>query len=266
MDDIEVRVDGAACFIQIARPEVRNALRGQTMLELTAALSDFDADPTLRAAVITGAGGVAFSSGADLRELSARKTGGTATAPRARPAVASPELFSGFRAFETVGKPVIAAVDGYCLAAGFELALLCDIRLSTTTSVFGLPEPRRSLLAGPGLVQLSRLMPMGEALRLQLTGTTMTAERAHQVGLVSELHPDQASLMVGARRIVAEIEACAPLAVEYIKRIVRDGHDQPVVEQWRMAELYSTIIAGTEDAVEGPKAFLERRAPTWSGR
>jgi enoyl-CoA hydratase/carnithine racemase len=163
-------------------------------------------------------------------------------------------------------KPVIAAIDGYCLAGGLELALYCDVRLATAQSVFGLPEPRRSLLAGPGLIHLSRMIPLGEALKMQLTGSPITAERAHQIGLVQELTEDRDELMARAGTLAAEIGECAPLAVRHIKRIVRESRSMPVDAAWEYAEPFYGDLAATEDAAEGPRAFAEKRPPRWQGR
>jgi enoyl-CoA hydratase/carnithine racemase len=169
----------------------------------------------------------------------------------------------GFDALERCRKPVIAAIDGYCIAGGFELALCCDIRVATRQSSFGLPEPRRSMLAGPGLHHLSRMIPLGEALRLQLTGGRIGAERAWQIGLVQELAADRAELFAKAEALADEILACAPLAVQAIKQIVKRGRNLPVEYSWLLAEPYQERISRSADAVEGPRAFAEKRAPDW---
>ena len=124
-------------------------------------------------------------------------------------------------------KPMIAAINGYCLAGGLEMALACDIRIATEPSRFGLPEPRRSLLAGYGLHNLSRMIPLGEALHMQLTGTHITAERAYQIGLVQRLVPDREALLAEADAVADEIVLCAPLAVQAIKKVVKTGRSLP---------------------------------------
>jgi len=157
-------------------------------------------------------------------------------------------------------------VAGWCVAAGFELALLCDIRLATRQSRFGMPEPRRSLLGGPGLHVLSRVIPLGEAMLVQLTGSPLGAERAYAIGLVQRLAEDRDELMAEADAIATEIEQCAPLAVQAIKRVVRAARDQPVATSTLLGEAHIQALEHTEDRAEGPRAFAEGRPPQWRGR
>jgi enoyl-CoA hydratase/carnithine racemase len=166
----------------------------------------------------------------------------------------------------TCRKPIIAAIDGHCVAAGLELSLYCDIRVATRQSSFGLPEPRRSLLAGPGLHTLSRVIPLGEALRMQLTGRPMAATRAYQIGLVQELAEDREELFRAADAIADEILECAPLAVQTIKHLVMTGRNLPIEYSWVLAEPYQEKVARSEDALEGPRAFAEKRQPVWRMR
>lgn len=160
-------------------------------------------------------------------------------------------------------KPVIAAIDGYCLAGGLELALRCDIRIATEKSTFGLPEPRRSLLAGYGLHNLSRMIPLGEALHIQLTGAPITSERAYNTGLIQRRVADRAALLREADAVADEICLCAPLAVKAIKQIVKTGRNMPVEYSVKMAEQMHDLINKTEDRLEGPRAFAEKRKPNW---
>ncbi len=162
-------------------------------------------------------------------------------------------------------KPIIAAIDGYCLAAGLEITINCDIRIATTQSRFGLPEARRSLIPGPG-VQLSRQIPMGEALLILLTGGHVTAERMYQLGYLQRLVPDRTALFKEADAIADEIMQCAPLAVQALKRIIKVGHSLPVPVLEQMAEPIRAAIERTEDRREGPRAFVEKRAPVWKMR
>jgi enoyl-CoA hydratase/carnithine racemase len=256
--------DGRCIVITLDRPAVLNAINHRLQTELRAAIGRVSADDRARVAIITGAGGRAFSTGADLKEMSAQATTGGY-----RAGGAFPVPHQGDSAGDDVracSKPVIAAVDGYCVAAGFELALSCDIRVATRGSTFGLPEPRRSLIAGPGLHHLSRMIPLGEALRLQLTGGRMTAERAYQIGLVQELAEDRDDLMARAHAIAGEIVECAPMAVAAIKHIVTVGRDLPLERSWALAEPLQERLAASEDAREGPLAFAQRRPPEWKGR
>ena len=142
----------------------------------------------------------------------------------------------------------------------------CDIRIATEQSRLGLPEPRRSLLAGPGLHNLSRMIPLGEALLIQLTGGHMPAARAYEVGLIQRLLPDREALMAEADAIADEILLCAPLAVQAIKRVVTVGREVPVEYSEHFARPIQEAIDQTEDRLEGPKAFAEKRAPVWTMR
>lgn len=258
-------------WITLNRPQSMNAFDGElagSLIEAFAAVAD---DDDVLVAILAGEGGRAFSAGADLKQVARRHS--TAEAP------AAPVIRGGgvkgvirrgrgthFDAVDECAKPVIAAIDGYCLAGGFEVALCCDIRVATRASTFGLPEPRRSMLGGPALVTLSRMIPFGEALRWQLSGSSMTAERAYQLGLVAELCADRAELMARADAIADEILACAPLAVQYIKQVVKAGRGLSLDETWRYAEAFHHAISRTEDMAEGPRAFAEKRKPIWRGR
>jgi enoyl-CoA hydratase/carnithine racemase len=161
---------------------------------------------------------------------------------------------------------MIAAIDGYCLAGGLEISLQCDIRIVTQKSTFGLPEPRRSLLAGYGLHNLSRMIPLGHALYIQLTGSHIDADTAARWGIIQEIVPDREALMNRVEQIADEIMQCAPLAVQAIKRIVMQGRNMPVEYSLKMANPISEIIGKTEDRLEGPKAFAEKRPPVWKMR
>jgi enoyl-CoA hydratase/carnithine racemase len=172
----------------------------------------------------------------------------------------------GFDELRTCRKPVIAAVDGWCLAGGFELAMYSDVRLATRASRFGLPEPRRGLLPGPGLHDLPRMVPLGEALRLLLSGGHIPAERAYDIGLVQGLADDRDDLLAQARSLADEIAACAPLSVEAVKHIVRTGRDLPIERAWQIGEPHAERLAATADAREGVRAFAEKRPPVWQGR
>jgi len=261
---VKYEVDGRKVLITIDRPHAMNALSDAVFDELAAAFKEYNENDLILVAILTGAGGRAFSAGADLKEISVRleAEGGGRRNPM-RPGM---PMQPGFSAVENSIKPVVAAIDGYCLAGGLELALNCDIRVATAGSVFGLPEPRRSLLAGPGLVHLSRMIPMGEALRMQLTGSPITAERAYQIGLISDVVADREALFVCANTIADEIIECAPLAVQAIKNVVRRARDLPVDAQLRYAETLRNVVRDTEDMKEGPKAFAEKRKPVWKMR
>jgi len=250
------------CVITLNRPEALNAINRQLEAELDAAIDAFTADDHLRVAIIVGAGGRAFSAGADLKEMAERAATGEHEGGGAFP-VPTPASRRDIRACP---KPVIAAIDGHCVAAGLELALGCDFRVATRQSSFGLPEPRRGLIAGSGLHHLSRTVPLGEALRLQLTGGRIDAERAYQIGLVQELTADRAQMMATAHALADDVVACAPLAVEAIKHIVTVGRNLPIEYSWALAQPFQERLAASEDAREGPRAFAEKRPPQWKRR
>ncbi len=247
-------------YITLNRPEVMNALNVEICEAIAEAVHEFGNDRNLLVAIITGEGGRAFSAGMDLKETAQRDRGDLqAPAGRVRGARAAFEEMANCR------KPIIAAIDGYCLAAGLELTINCDIRIATLQSRFGLPEARRSLIPGPG-VQLSRHIPMGEALLILLTGSHVSAERMYQLGYLQRLVPDREALFKEADAIAEEVLQCAPLAVQALKRIVKVGHSLPVPVMEQMAEPIRSAIERTEDRREGPRAFVEKRAPVWKMR
>jgi len=250
---ITVDVDGAVAVIRMNRPEVLNALDEEGYRLLWEALVEFDTDPRLRAAILTGVGDRSFSTGSDM---------GGANWTRD---VDQPVVVTEDRESAALTKPVIAAIDGYCLGGGLEWALRCDIRIATPRSSFGLPEPRWGTLAGYGLHMLSRMIPPGEALYLQLTGDRITAERAFRCCLVQEL-VEPAELMRRAQEIAGMITACSPLAVQAIKQTVDFGLRAGVEDSYRFVRPVAAAIGRSEDAHEGPSAFRDKRVPEWKGR
>jgi enoyl-CoA hydratase/carnithine racemase len=150
----------------------------------------------------------------------------------------------GFDDVNNCSKPVIAAIDGYCMAGGMEIALYCDIRLATRKSSFAVPEPKRHLLSGPAFVHLSRMIPLGEAMRIELTGDPIDAERAYQIGLVQGLYDDRAVLEVAADEMAGRIMENSPLAVQFLKRIVKDGRDMTVDHHSKFAEMFALCCSG----------------------
>ena len=238
-------------YITLNRPDALNALNQEIRVGIREALSDFRDDPDLLVAIMTGNGGRAFSSGMDLKERAQRDAAGETSA------TATYIIDMG------VFKPIIAAIDGFCVAGGLELSLQCDIRIATEKSEFGLPEPRWSLTAGYGLHNLSRMVPLGEALYMQLTGRRISSARAYQIGLIQEVVADRDALFATAERIAAEVKLCAPLAVQAIKQIVYQGRNLPVEYSQKLAAPINDRIRATEDAIEGPRAFAEKRPPVW---
>lgn len=254
-------------WITLNRPEALNALSIGLLTDLNTAFAEASRDQDILTVVLSGAGGRAFSTGGDLKEMAAAqaaqvKTGNTRSDLGGWGAAAT----AGFNSVRKCEKPVIAAIGGYCLAGGFELTLTCDIRVATRDSVFGLPEARRSLLAGPGLTELPRMIPMAEALRIAMTGAPITAQRAYEIGLVQELADDYGDLTKIVEGIAAELAQCAPLAVRDIKRLMWSASELTVDQSQRLRNLLADHLARTEDALEGPRAFAEKRAPVWQHR
>ena len=213
-----------------------------------------------RAAVITGAGRT-FSAGADLKERA--QSGRVADASAA--SVIEASRAPGF-ARMVFDKPLIAAVDGYCLAAGFELALLCDLRICTPEARFGLPEITRGFFPGGGGPQrLIRAIPQAVAMEMILTGEAIDASTAQRVGLVSRVVLE-AELLPTACQMAQRIASHAPLAVKAVKEVAQAALDETLEQSLRFGSALRWIIGQTEDAREGPRAFAERRTPQYQGR
>jgi enoyl-CoA hydratase/carnithine racemase len=246
--------DGQVVRITMNRPEVLNALDLEGYALLRGALDRFEADPELRVAILTGAGDRAFSTGSDLK------------GPSWHPPEHQPMAMTEPPEAQPRTKPVIAAIDGYCMAGGMEIALYCDIRLATRQSSFAMPEPKRNLLSGPAFVHLSRMIPLGEAMRIELVGDPIDADRAYQIGLIQGVYEDRAGLEAAADQMADKILENSPLAVQFLKRIVKEGRDMTVDHQWKFAEMFAFTLGRTEDALEGPKAFAEKRKPEWKMR
>jgi len=253
---VEVR-DGVA-VITLNRPKVLNALNAGLLAELDAAVDAVAADAAIRAVILTGAGEKAFAAGADIQEL-ARVSGvdGQELALRGQ------RLFSKI---ESMRVPVIAAINGFALGGGCELALACTIRVASESAKLGQPEVKLGLTPGYGGSQrLPRLVGKGAALKMILTGEMITAAEALRIGLVEEVLPaDQ--LMPRAERIAKTIAVQAPLAVAKCLEAVNTGYDLPLGEALAHEAALFGLCCGTADKAEGTSAFLEKRVPVWQGR
>jgi enoyl-CoA hydratase len=239
--------------ITINRPEQRNAVNATVAQGIAAGLDELDADPELTLGVITGAG-KGFSAGMDLKAFVAGES-----------AWAADRGFAGI-AQRASAKPLIAAIEGFAVAGGLEIALACDMIVAARDARLGIPEVKRSLVAAGGaLLRLPRLLPRTIAMELALTGEPISAERAHQLGMVNRLaEPGEA--LEAALELAAEITPNAPLALAASKRILVESVDWPESEFWaRQAEIVGPVMA-SEDAREGARAFAEKRAPVWRGR
>jgi enoyl-CoA hydratase/carnithine racemase len=252
--------EGRIAFVTINRPEKLNAIDPLTSAELLEAFTDFKEDDNVWVAILTGAGDRAFSTGNDLVATAMRAQGQGDSRPV--PLAAFGGITRGFECY----KPIIAAINGYCLAGGLEIALSCDIRICSPNASFGLPEPTRGIIPGAGGTQrLPRVVPMAIAMKLLMTGGRIDAETALRTGLVSDVVP-QDQLMAKAREIADEICNCGPLAVRAVKEAVMRGRELPLEEGLKIETEKSRDIGRTEDAREGPLAFAEKRRPEYKGR
>lgn len=249
---------GAIAYVTINRPKVLNALNRSTWLDLRTAFEDARDDVTVRGVVLTGAGDKAFVAGADITELA------HATAIDA-------EQSSHFGQevldlIENLGKPVVAAINGFALGGGCETAMACTIRIAVEHAKFGQPEVKLGLIPGGGGTQrLPRLVGKGRALQLILTGGMISTEEAYRIGLVNEIVP-AADLMKRAEAILGDITANAPLAVRYALEATNKGLETSQSDGLALEAAYFGLCAGTEDKKEGTSAFLEKRAARFRGR
>jgi enoyl-CoA hydratase len=260
MDTANIRLEKRPplAVVTIDRPKVLNALDAATLTELEIAFNDLAADSDIRVILLTGAGGRAFAAGADIREL----------APLAPEEGRSFALRGQgiFRKIETLGKPVIACIQGFALGGGCELAMACTLRIAAEDARVGQPEVKLGVICGYGGTQrLPRLVGRGGALKLLLTGATIDAREAFRIGLVDEVVP-AGQLMQRAEALGLEIAANAPLAVAETLRAVDEGIDLPLEAALEREAAGFGHLCGTTDKREGTEAFLAKRSATWTGR
>jgi enoyl-CoA hydratase len=257
-DNLLLERDGAVAIVAINRPKVLNALNRQTVAEIEAAMRACAADPDVRAVVITGVGEKAFVAGADINEL-ALLTPVEASA-HARRGQSVLDLI------EQLGKPVIAAINGFALGGGCELALACSLRIAADTAKLGQPEVNLGIIPGYGGSQrLPRLVGRGAALEILLGGDMVPASRAFELGLVNRVVP-AAELMGEARKLAASLALKAPVALRAILEAVAHGLDMPLAQGLVLEAALFGTVASTEDCREGTRAFLEKRKAEWKGR
>ena len=261
---IHFECEGAVALLTIDRPKVHNALDFETSDALIEAWMRFRDDDALRVAILMGAGDRAFCAGADLRGVGDYYKKLT-SAERLRRSELLPGL-GGITKNLAIDKPIIAAVGGYCLAGGLEIALACDLRIASENATFGLPEVTRGIIPGAGGTQrLPRLIGPERALDLILTGRRIDAHEAERIGLVSRVVAP-AELREQALRLANAIADNGPLAVRAAKAAVWRGLDVPLAEGLRLEQLCAEPVRQSEDAQEGPRAFLEKRKPEFKGR
>ena len=239
--------------ITLNRPEARNAINAAVAHGVAAALDRLDGDGSLRVGILTGAG-KAFCSGMDLKAF-----------------VAGEHPYAEGRGFAGIAerppeKPLIAAIEGYAVAGGFEVALACDLIVAARDAKVGIPEVKRGLVAAGGaLIRLPKRIPYHLAMELALTGEMIGAERAHEIGIVNRL-AEPGGALEAARALAAEIAANGPLALAASKRIVSAAVDWSEAEAWERQAPIAGPVSASEDAREGATAFAEKRPPVWRGR
>ncbi len=256
LEFVTSRLDGRVLTVTINRPEVMNSLHPPANFELEQVFDAFAADPEQWVAILTGAGERAFSAGNDLKYQAA---GGKRGSPRSG--------FAGLTSRFDLNKPVIAAVNGVAMGGGFEIALACDLIVAAETAVFALPEPRVGLaaLAG-GVHRLPRQIGLKRAMSMILTGRRVGAAEGKELGFVNEVVPPS-QLMAAARRWADLILECAPLSIRASKDSVMRGLDQADLEQAMALQLDSVgELYRSQDFIEGPRAFAEKRPPRWQGK
>jgi enoyl-CoA hydratase/carnithine racemase len=248
---------GRIAVVTINRPERMNSLHPPANFELHEIWNDFERDPEVWVGILTGAGDKAFSAGNDLRYTAEHGMNMIRVADSG---------FGGIASRTTCWKPILAAVNGYALGGGFEMALACDVIIAAEHARLGLPEPRVGLMAGAGGVhRLPRMIPQKIAMGYILTGRHMTAQEAHRWGIVNEVVP-LAELLPTAIRWANEILECAPLSIRASKQAAMMGLGHPLDIALHTNYAEAVRMRHSEDTVEGPRAFAEKRKPSWKAR
>jgi enoyl-CoA hydratase len=257
-DNLLVQREAGVAVLTVQRPQRLNALNALTLEELRHAFLDFQQDDSIRCVIVTGGGDKAFAAGADINEF-ARDT----------PDGARERALRGQQVFdliERLGKPVIAAVNGFALGGGCELAMACTLRLAADTARFGQPEINLGLIPGfAGTQRLARLVGKTKAMEMILTGVPIGANDALALGLVNRVVP-AATLMTEARALASDLAAKPPIALRYAMDAVNRGLDMPFAEACELEAALFGLVTTTEDMKEGTKAFLEKRKPEFKGR
>jgi enoyl-CoA hydratase/carnithine racemase len=248
---------GRIATVTLNRPERMNALHPPAHVELDEIWNDFAQDPDVWIGILTGTGEKAFSAGNDLKYTAEHGRG------TVRPVDSG---FGGITSRTDCWKPIIAAVNGFALGGGFEMALACDIIIAADHARLGLPEPRVGLIAGAGGVhRLPRMIPQKIAMGYMLTGRHMTAQEAHRWGIVNEVVP-LADLMPTVEKWANDILECAPICVRATKQAALTGLGHPLETALTMQVSEAVRMRFSEDTIEGPRAFAEKRKPNWQAK
>ena len=249
-------------FVTFNRPESMNAINRQMTRDLVEACRQIEEDNGVRVAIFTGAGERAFSAGMDLKERA--ETGFSPIERRNQKLTQTVHTQS--RAIGVMTKPTIAAIKGYCVGGGLEMALACDLRIAAEDAKFGLTEVRRGLIPGAGGTQrLTRAVGITKALEMCLTGDTVSGSEGQRLGLVNAAVP-AIQVLQAAEDLANRILKGAPMSVTFIKEAIKKGIELPLEEGLRLEADLSALIGMTEDSKEGPRAFAEKRAPVWKGK
>ena len=254
-EHLSVSIEDPIAVVTLNRPQVLNSLNQALMEELAGVLEGFDQDPRVRCAVVWG-GPRAFAAGADVREMADASTGDMVRGYR----------FQQWERIRRVATPTVAAVSGFALGGGCELAMLCDIIVASETARFGQPEIRLGLMPGAGGTQrLTRAVGKSRAMEMILTGEPITAQEAHAAGLVSRVVPVEVCLDE-AKTLARTIASQPPLAVRMAKEAVLQAFETPLADGVLFERRCFHLLFGTADAREGIRAFLDKRRPEWAGR
>ena len=257
-DNLLLDRDGAIATVTINRPKVLNALNTRTLDELRHAILDLKQDDAVRVVILTGAGEKAFVAGADINELAVLS-----------PVAGREHALAGQHVFdliENMGKPVIAAINGYALGGGCELAMACTLRMASDTARLGQPEINLGIIPGyAGTQRLARLVGKGKAMEIVLTGAPIAAADAERIGLVNRVVP-AAELMTEVRKLAMQLAGQAPVAMRYIITAINRGLEMPFAEGAVFEATLFGLVAATDDMREGTRAFLEKRKAEFKGR
>lgn len=275
---LSVERDAHVATLWLDRPEARNAMGPAFWRELPLAMADLSADPDVRA-VVLAAKGPHFSVGLDLKAMAGLLTGDAGAAEQraessssvaARATTARTSILRMQQSVTSLAecpKPVIAAVHGYCIGGGVDVATACDVRLASADAVFSVRETKVAIVADLGSLQrLPRIVGQGHVAELAFTGKDITAERAMQIGLVNDVLPDTAAVVKAARDLAAQIAANSPLAVQGTKAVLRACQDRSVADGLDYVAVWNSAFLQSDDLVEAMGAFMEKRAPDFRGR